>query len=150
MQGSWNHRVSIICFAFCHVSCLRLMSVVGRSPPLSPWPCGLRIVQGLVQALLFMQGEKSAALVGCPTVSSQAKPSTASKNGFPKGKKLATKDLPGKRHSTCCTEEVSSQNAEHLQPRFGAGAASILLSSSNMVQMGQHRSHGLFLSLILK
>lgn len=89
MQGSWNHRVSMICFAFCHVSCLRLMSVVDRSPPLSPWPCGLRIVQGLVQAL-FLQGEKSAALVGCPTVSSQGKPSTASKNGFPKGKKLAT------------------------------------------------------------
>lgn len=40
----------------------------------------------LVQALLFLQGEKSAALVGCPTVSGQAKPSTASKNGFHKAK----------------------------------------------------------------
>lgn len=94
-----------------------------------------------------MQGEKSAALVGCPTVSGQAKPSTASKNEFPREKILATEDLPGKRNSTCCTDEVSSQNAEHLQPRFGAGASSALLSSSNMVQMWQHRSYGLYLPL---
>lgn len=49
---------------------------------------------------------------------------------------MMIEDLPSKRHSTCCTDEVSSQKAEHLQPRFGTGVSSALLSPSNMVQMG--------------
>lgn len=75
----------MICFAFCHVSCLHLVSGVQQiitSITMAMWTENCE----LMQALLFMQGEKSAAIVGCTTVSGQAKPSTASKNGFPKGK----------------------------------------------------------------
>lgn len=74
----------MICFAFCHVSCLHLMSGVRQiTITMAVWTENC----GLVQPLLFMQGEKSAVKVGCTTGSGQAKPSTASKNGFPKGKK---------------------------------------------------------------
>lgn len=75
----------MICFAFCHVSCLRLMSGVRQitaSITMAMWTENY----GLVQPLLFMQGEKSAVIAGCTTDSGQAKPPTASKNGFLKGK----------------------------------------------------------------
>lgn len=132
MQGSWNHRASMICFAFCHASCLCLMSGVRQittSITMAMWTEDCR----LVQLLLFMQGEKSAVIVGFTTASGQAKPSTASKNGFPRERIDNWRPAWQKtRHLLRCW----SQQAKCLQPGFGAGASSALLSSSNMVQMG--------------
>lgn len=118
MRGSWNHSASMIGFTFCHVSCLHSTLCV-LADHLYYHGCvdrELRVGQKYcMQPLLLLQGEKSAALVGCTTVSGQANPHSIQKKGFPE-EKLVTGDLAGKNMQP----KVSNQNA------FGQDSGQVL------------------------
>lgn len=154
MQGSWNHRASMICFAFCRVSCLHLMSGVRQittSLTMAMWTENC----GLVQPLLFMQGEKNAVIVGCTTGSGQAKPSTASKNGFPKGKNWYLKTYLAKDTALVALMKSAVRRLNTFSQDLGLVLHQLCCHLLRWCRWGgldvqRHRSCGLFLSLTLK
>lgn len=56
------------------------------------------------------QGEERAVTAGHKTVGGQANPLASKEKGFLR-EKLVTGDLAGKKDATCCTTEVSRENA---------------------------------------
>lgn len=118
MRGSWNHSASMIGFTFCHVSCLHSTLCV-LADHLYYHGCvdrELRVGQKYcMQPLLLLQGEKSAALVGCTTVSGQANPHSIQKKRVSWGK-------TGNWRPSWQKHAAKSQQPKCLWPRFRAGA----------------------------